>query len=251
MNYKFLIIFILVINSITLNGKDIKRVSGLLTMSDNRNVQIEGLISQLCSDSNKTNEPTLYVKNPDYRSDQIIWEQIKLSFFRTRIDSIFYWTSEFIKNFPKSKFVNDALNLLILITDLKDDTIGLKAYADVVYNYENKNYEQAKSVCQELIKKNTNIAEYGYLMLSTIYKTQNQINLAIASLTEFSNKFPKSKLIPQVHYELGVIYLNFLGDTLKARDVFENLIFNFPTAPESYWARALLANLKVSTKHTQ
>ncbi|MCS7259083.1 MAG: tetratricopeptide repeat protein [candidate division WOR-3 bacterium] len=197
-----------------------------------------------------TNDHNTQMKNPNYASDKFIWDQIKLSFYRTKADSVFYWSSELIKRFPKSEFINDALHLLLLITDIDGDTASLNLYAEVLLNYEIQNYNIAENICREIIKKNTRIAEYAYLMLCKISKTKNQINQAIAFSKEFLDKFPKSKLVPQVKYNLGLIYLNFLNDTLNARDIFEDLIFNSPTAPESYWARIQLANLKNSIKHT-
>jgi TolA-binding protein len=181
-------------------------------------------------------------------SDRLIWGQIRILFYLNQYDTIPQLVHELIKQYPKSKFLNDALRLSLLITEAKDDTNGLGIYAQALYNYEVQKYDAGISALQTLILKPTILAEYGYLLLSRQYLAKNEPNYAIGVLNEFSSRFPKSRLIPEAKYQLATLYLEVSKDTLKARDLLEDIIFNYPATLENYLARNKLKGLKETFK---
>jgi tetratricopeptide (TPR) repeat protein len=156
-----------------------------------------------------------------------------------------------VGKFPQSQFINDALELGILQAEIGQDTTNLKKYARAQFDYETANYTDGIKIIQELMVKSGNIAEYGYLLLSRLFTAQNEFNQAIATLNEFSKKFPSSSLAPKARYELGLIYLESVHDTLMAKNAFEDLISNSPQSPESYFARSWLTIIESNSKQKQ
>ncbi|MEO0083050.1 MAG: tetratricopeptide repeat protein [candidate division WOR-3 bacterium] len=174
-------------------------------------------------------------------SDRLLWGQIRVLFYTHQFDSCKRYIFELATRFAKSPYLNDALQLAFLLFQAQNDTVVLKKFADAQYFYEINKFANVIALLQPLLAEQNIVAEFGYLLLSKVFLTQNQSNQAIATLQEFMMKFPKSLLIPKAHYQLGIIYLEAIRDTTNARNVFENLISSYPESPESYFARAQLS----------
>jgi len=147
---------------------------------------------------------------------------------------------EMVRRFPNSDYVNDALELGILLAELAQDTMSFKKYAAAQLDYESQNYSDGINKVQEIIVKSGGVAQYGYLLLSRLFSAKKEFNQAISTLNEFSLKFPSSKFFTRARYELGLLYLDSVKDTLMAKNIFEDLISNNPSSPESYFARSRL-----------
>ena len=175
-----------------------------------------------------------------FLSDRLLWGYIRTLFYANYFDSTVKYIFIFSQKFPKSSLVNDAVALGILIVDCGKDTVNLKRFAQAQYNLERGNYNVSIDTIRALLVKSSNLAEYSYLLLSKLYISKGEINQAISTLNEFGQKFIQSKFYPKTRYELGMIYLESIKDTLKAKDIFENLISDCPESPESYFARSRL-----------
>ena len=175
-----------------------------------------------------------------FLSDRLLWGYIRTLFYANYFDSTVKYIFIFSQKFPKSSLVNDAVALGILIVDGGKDTVNLKRFAQAQYNLERGNYNVSIDTIRALLVKSSNLAEYSYLLLSKLYVAKGEINQAISTLNEFGQKFVQSKFYPKTRYELGMIYLESIKDTLKAKDIFENLISDCPESPESYFARSRL-----------
>jgi len=174
-------------------------------------------------------------------SDRLQWGQIRVLFYLNQFDTIPQLIFELTRIYPKSEFINDALDLGIVLAQVKEDTANFKKYAHALFDYETRDYDDGINIFRELIVNSDVLAEYSYLLLSKLFVAKNEFNQAIGTLNEFSLKFQKSTLYPKARYELGLIYLESIKDTIMAKDVFEDLISDFPESPESYFARSRLS----------
>lgn len=178
-----------------------------------------------------------------YLSDRLVWGYVRTLFYLNQFDSTVKYIFDLYQKFPKSSLVTDAVALGILIVDVGQDTYNLKKYAQAQYFYEKSDYNKAIEMLRELLAKSNKLAEYSYLLLSKTFIAKGEINQAVATLNEFSQKFTLSKLYPKTRYDLGIIYLESIKDTIKAKDIFEDLISDYPDSPESYFARSRLTIL--------
>lgn len=176
-------------------------------------------------------------------SDRLYWGYVRSWFYLNQFDSTLKYIFELSQKFPKSPLVTDAVALGILIVDAGQDTSELKKYVQARYAYEKGDYAQSIETLQELIIKPDRLAEYSYLLLSKIFIAKSEMNQVISTLNEFGQKFTMSKLYAKTRYDLGLIYLESIKDTLRAKDIFENLISDCPDSPESYFARSRLTIL--------
>ncbi|MCX8014723.1 MAG: tetratricopeptide repeat protein, partial [candidate division WOR-3 bacterium] len=181
-------------------------------------------------------------------SDRLLWGRIRAFLYCHQFDSCLHYIFELSTRFAKSQYTNDALQLAILLFQAQSDTLTLKKYADACYFFETNQYADAQSLTQAIIANKKIVAEFGYLLLSSIFLAKNESNQAVATLQEFLEKFPQSLLVPKAQYQLGVIYLEVIKNSTMAQNIFENLIANFPESPESYFARAKLNFIRSNSK---
>lgn len=181
-------------------------------------------------------------------SERILWTQTRIFFYANRYDTLGSLIFELTRKFPKSDYINDALDLGIILASAGQDTIDLKTYSQAHYYYEILKLDNAVELCQSLITRPNPLAEYGYLLLAKIYLGKKAVNQAIGALNEFTAQYPKSRLMPKAKYELGTIYLLMLKDSITAKNVFEDLIIDYPESPESFFARSRLSLIKTDQK---
>ncbi len=187
-----------------------------------------------------------------YLSDRLLWGKTRIYFYSNKFDSSTLYIVELARRFPQSNLLNDALELGIIIAEAGKDSINLSRYSQALYYYETGNYSEGITIIQALITQSNSIAQYAYLLLSRIFKAKDEINQSIATLNEFNKKYPESLLQPKAQYNLGLIYLESLQNTNMAKNIFEDLISNFPQSPESFFARSQLTIIesKSSSKQT-
>lgn len=181
-------------------------------------------------------------------TDRLFWGHIKVLFFAQQFDTLPRFISELAIKFPKSPYLNDALELGILVAETKNTQNELKAYARAYFAYEIGDFDNAIKECKQLIVKSNKVSEYAYLLLNKIYRAKAEVNQSIATLNEFIQKFPQSVLNPKARYEMAIIYLESLKDTITARALLEELITDFPSSMQSYFARAKLAIIDANEK---
>lgn len=176
-------------------------------------------------------------------SDRLLWGYIRTLFYSNDFDSTVKYILIFPQKFSKSSLLNDAIALGILIFDSGNDTVSLKRYAQALFDYERGNYIAGIDTIKSLLVKSNGLTEHSYILLSKLFIAKGELNQAISTLNEFGQKFTTGKLYPKTRYDLGLIYLESIKDTLKAKDIFENLINECPACPESYFARSRLTIL--------
>jgi tetratricopeptide (TPR) repeat protein len=191
------------------------------------------------------------IKNIDL-SDRLLWGEARIYFYSNKFDSSTFYIVELARRFPQSNLLNDALELGIIIAEAGKDSINLSNYSQALYYNETGNYNEGITIIQALITQPSSIAQYAYLLLSRIFEAKGEINQSIATLDEFNKKYPESPLQPKAQYHLGLFYLESLHDTNMAKNIFEDLISNFPQSPESFFARSQLTIIesKSSSKQT-
>lgn len=187
------------------------------------------------------------IPHPDL-SDRLLWGQIRVFFYAGKFDTIPVMTFELTRKFPGSEYINDALDLAIIVTSADKDSASFKLYSQALLYNEILKYNEGVEHIRPLLAKQNIIAEYGYLLLSRLFLNKNETNQAVATLNEFTNKFRQSRLIPKAQYLLAVIYSELLRDSIAAKDIMENLINAYPDSPESFFARSRLLLIKPDNK---
>jgi tetratricopeptide (TPR) repeat protein len=171
-------------------------------------------------------------------TDRDLFSLLQINFYQTELESCQKYIQLLSQSFPASPYLNDALEIGILIAESKGN---FGDYALASYNQARGNYDDAIKIGQKLILQNDKIAEHGFILLAELYLAKKEPNLALSALLDLKTKFPNSRLLPQAKFEQAKIYDEKLKDEVKYQQTLEELIVDFPGSPYSSIARNLLA----------
>ena len=150
----------------------------------------------------------------------------------------FQWAQNQLKVLKSSTsqlIANDALELSLKISNnLDKDSInqGLKIYAKSELLGFQKKYEQAIDTLSYVLTqfKGQQIEDDALFTQAKFYQDLKIFDKAEANLLSILNFHPESLLIDDSIYKLGVLYRDQLQDPLKAQEMFERIIFEFPSS---------------------
>ena len=150
----------------------------------------------------------------------------------------FQWAQNQLKVLKSSTsqlIANDALELSLKISNnLDKDSLnnGLKIYAKAELLGFQKKYEQAIDTLSYVLKqfKGQQIEDDALYTQAKFYLELKAYTKAEANLLDILNFHPESLLTDDSIFDLGMLYREHLNDTEKAKEMFEKIIFEFPSS---------------------
>jgi len=158
----------------------------------------------------------------------------KTSYFKGDFD----WAKtqlKVLKSATSKLISNDALALNLLISDnIVDDTIrtALKKYAKAeLLTYQNKN-QQAIDTLSLVLKdfKGHAIEDEALFKQAELYKAQKNYAFAEHNYQKILSIAKDGILADDAIYALGLLYENELNDPEKAKEMYEKIIFEYPSS---------------------
>lgn len=146
----------------------------------------------------------------------------------------FKWAESQLKILKASTsqlIANDALDLKLLISDNKyEDSLqtALKLYAKAdLLAFQNRN-DEAINLLNRIIEehKTEPIVAQALYKQAELYETQKQIEKSLLNYEAIIENYRDGILIDDATYKLANIYENFLNQPEKAKDLYEEIIFN-------------------------
>lgn len=136
-----------------------------------------------------------------------------------------------LKSSTSQLIANDALDLMLLITDNKfeDSTqAALKLYAKAdLMAFQNKNNE-AIEILNTILEsyKGQSIEDQALYKQGKLFETKNQLDKAVANYQIIIANFKDDILADDAYFAIAEIYQNQLQDAVKAKENYEQIIFN-------------------------
>ena len=140
-----------------------------------------------------------------------------------------------LKSATSKLISNDALALNLLISDnIVDDTIrtALKKYAKAdLLAYQNKT-KQAIDTLSIILKdfKGHSIEDETLFKQAELYKKEKEYAFAENNYKKIIQLKKDGILVDDAIYELGLLYENELNDIEKAKEMYQKIIFDFPSS---------------------
>ena len=137
-----------------------------------------------------------------------------------------------LKSSTSQLIANDALDLMLLISDNKyeDSTqTALKLYAKAdLLGFQNKS-EQAIAILDEILEshKGKTIYDQALFMQAKLFEQQGQYQKSESNYIQIITDYKEEILADDTYFALGELYLNHLGQPEKAKDFYEQIIFNY------------------------
>ncbi len=146
----------------------------------------------------------------------------------------FEWAESQLKILKSSSsqlIANDALDLKLLISDNKfeDSTqAALKLYAKAdLMAYQNKDNEAINMLDRILTNHKTEtIVDQALLMQAKLFEKRGEYQRAEANYLRIINDYKEDILADDAYFYLAEIYLNQLSNPNKAKDLYEQIIFD-------------------------
>ncbi len=150
----------------------------------------------------------------------------------------FQWAQNQLKVLKSSTsqlIANDALELSLKISNNIDkDSLneGLKIYAKSELLGFQKKYQQAiDTLSYVLIQfKGQQIEDDALFSQANFYLDLEVYDKAEANLLKILNYYPESLLIDDSIFKLGILYRDHLNSPVKAQEMFERIIFEYPSS---------------------
>jgi len=150
----------------------------------------------------------------------------------------FQWAQNQLKVLKSSTsqlIANDALDLSLKIgNNSNKDSLneGLKIYAKAELLGFQKKYQQAIDTLSYVLNqyKGQQIEDDALYTQAKFYQKLEVYSKAEANLLTILNFHPESLLIDDSIFALGILYKDRLNDSEKAQEMFEKIIFEFPSS---------------------
>jgi tetratricopeptide (TPR) repeat protein len=150
----------------------------------------------------------------------------------------FQWAQNQLKVLKSSTsqlIANDALELSLKISNNIDkDSLNtaLKIYAKSELLGFQKKYQQAIDTLSYVLRqfKGQQIEDDALFTQANFYQALEIYNKAEANLLTILNFHPESLLIDDSIFKLGILYRDQLQDPVKAQEMFEKIIFEYPSS---------------------
>ena len=137
-----------------------------------------------------------------------------------------------LKSSTSQLIANDALDLKLLISDNKAEdslqtALGMYAKADL-YAFQNKS-DDAIALLNKILQdfKGETIIDQALLKQAQLYERKQQFEKAEANYLAIITDFKDDILADDAHYALAELYMIHLGKPEKAKDLYEQIIFNY------------------------
>ena len=143
--------------------------------------------------------------------------------------------AQLVKQFPRSRLVNDGLELAVL-TGSGDRA---KELARLMLEYETGVSDTSKA--RALALGDDPVAEQAWFLLARFLRREHKPKEALAALDRYRLRFGGSSLAPRARLEQAALYLDDLKDEAKYRETLEQLIVEYPGSAYVPIARNLLA----------
>ena len=163
-------------------------------------------------------------------SQQARFKVAKTSYYKGDFD----WAEaqlKILKSSTSQLIANDALDLKLLISDNKyDDSlhVALKLYAKAdLMAFQNKT-DEAISLLDTILNehKGESIIPQALFKQAQLFEQKKQFEMAISNYQSIIANYRNGILVDDAYYFLAELYNNQLGQPEKAKELYENIIFN-------------------------
>lgn len=168
------------------------------------------------------------------RSDQVLFQMAQIAFFQGAADSARYYVRELMGAAPQSPYVNDALELSLLIARGGD---GLASFTRARFDFVQGRLDSAIGQARSIIRSDTLWADQAYLLLADCYQAQKVPNQALGALDELEKNLPRSPFRAKARYVKALVLLDDLKNETEYRRVMESVFNDFPESPYAALAR--------------
>ncbi len=150
-----------------------------------------------------------------------------------------------VKDHPRGVFVNDALELTVLLSDGKDAmSWSMSRYSGALYAIRRGEYDSASVLFSGLAEDSANqVADDALFHLASLQADREQYDNALGSYRRLIERFPESFLIPRAWAKIGELFEGPLDNPEEARNAYQIILAEYRNSPLVEEARLRLQRI--------
>ncbi len=167
---------------------------------------------------------------PQQSQEERLFKMAELQFFLGNYSAAREAYSKAMNAHPKSKFVNDCLRRIMLISEYSGmDEATLRVYSDAVYAKFRFDFNVALAALAKLkTRQSAILPELAWLNSGEIYEEQKQYSEALAQYDSLVVQIPDGFYAPIALERQGDIYAGRLRNCEQARAMYQQVVLNHP-----------------------
>lgn len=179
--------------------------------------------------------------------EEIAFRQAELLFLKGEYDMCATKLKEFMLQFPRGLYVNDAIKYTAMMTDGRDGmNWSLNRYAAGLLFLRREMNDSALAAFTQLSADSANkLADAAQFALGEVHSSSAAFESAIDAYRVLISRFPESFMVPRAWARIGEIYADSLGDAAQAREAYQVILSDYKSSPVVEEARRRLQNLPV------
>ncbi|MDH4157941.1 MAG: tetratricopeptide repeat protein, partial [candidate division Zixibacteria bacterium] len=168
----------------------------------------------------------------DDMMEQVDFHLALVLFFERQFDSARAGFQKLMVEYPRGFYVNDALELLLLMDEAEPAPELLYDYSSALLFEERRLLDSTVARLNGIVDaENKAIADIALYRLATILLDAADTSAALGKIDRLADEFPESYYLPYgMKTKADIYFLN--PDSLdRAREIYQNLLENFPEYP--------------------
>lgn len=174
--------------------------------------------------------------------EEVMFRLAEIQLFEKDYDQCAGQLKQFVQDFPRGLFVNDALQLSLLIKDGQDAmNWALDKYSGALLAMRRLQTDTALELFDVIAADSVNkIADVALFQAAKLRTSRGEYADAIADYQRLAGSFPESPMVPRAWLAIGDICEGYLGDPEGARKAYQTVLTEFRDSPEVEEARLRL-----------
>lgn len=179
--------------------------------------------------------------------EEIAFRQAELLFLKGDYELCMTKLKEFMLQFPRGLYVNDAIRYTVMITDGSDEmNWSLNRYAAGMIYLRREMLDSAHAAFAQLSADSANkLAGASQFAIGEVYSSSGAFEQAIDAYRALIARFPDSFMVPRAWARIGELYADSLGNPAQARAAYQIILSEHKSSPVVEEARRRLQILPV------
>ena len=179
--------------------------------------------------------------------EEIAFRQAELLFLKGDYETCATKLKEFMLQFPRGLYVNDAIKYTVMITDGSDEmNWSLNRYGAGMVFLRREMRDSALAAFGQLSDDSANrLADAAQYAIGEVHSSAAAFESAIDAYRVLIIRFPESFMVPRAWARIGEVYADSLSDPAQARAAYQVILSDYKTSPVVEEARRRLQILPV------
>jgi hypothetical protein len=182
-------------------------------------------------------------------TEEASYELAVLSFYDKGYDSTNVWLRKLIVDFPRGFYVNDALQILMILDDAKAAPELLGLFSEALW-YQECGHEDSSRIWLERVTRDQNqvLADDALFRLIVLDLSMSDSAEATTEIERLTDSFPTSYYVPFGLREKADMLAGSPATMEEARSVYKRILEQFPNYPFVSEVRKKLRQMEIDRK---